>query len=87
MTTTTLLLTITTTAGEEFTHNEHVDLARLIYKRFGNSLTEATRAWSRLLKNTTEISDFLELLECETHTPHCRGECQYRAQDAYSNKQ
>lgn len=55
--------TITTTAGESFTWEEHKSLARLVYKRFGRNLEAAAAAWRRLLENSCQVSDFARLLE------------------------
>ena len=68
MTTATKLTTdtdrdIITTAGEIFTKKETVNLARLVFKRFGNDLDSATDAWQRLLQNNCSPVEFLELLE------------------------
>ena len=68
----------TTTAGETFTNLETVDLARLIFKRFGRDLAAATEAWRRLLQNTCTESDFLALVEYVEHTQHCEGDCRHR---------
>lgn len=54
--------TITTTAGESFTWEEHKALARLVYKRFGRNLDAACLAWRRLLENSCPISDFADLV-------------------------
>jgi hypothetical protein len=66
---------VTTTDGQLFTHMEHVDLARLVFKRFGHDPDVATAAWRRLLGNGTSTADFLRLVEYPEHTPHCEGEC------------
>lgn len=60
-------MSITTTAKEEFTMEEHADMARLIFKRFGNDLHAATRAWRRLMENCTTEEQFQDLLN--THKP------------------
>jgi hypothetical protein len=62
---------VTTTNGEIFTAVEHVDLARLIHKRFGRDIESACAAWRRLLENNTTVSQFKELLYYGEHTPHC----------------
>ena len=66
---------VTTTNGDVFTIVEHVDLARLILKRFGYDLTAATEAWCRLLQNDTQPSDFAELVGYPEHTAYCEGQC------------
>ena len=66
---------ITTTAGKQFTYVESVDLARLIYKRFGLNADSATAAWCRLLENNTTVGEFMKLVEHHEHTPHCSGWC------------
>lgn len=53
---------ITTTAGEAFTAQDHSELARLIYRRWGNDIGAATVAWRRLFQNSTTESDFKKLL-------------------------
>ena len=55
-------LNVITTKGERFTEAENFKLAKLIYKRFGNDLIEATAAWNRLLENNCSQSDFLRLV-------------------------
>lgn len=68
--------TITTTDGRLFTKVESVDLARLVFKRFGHRSSAATAAWCRLLQNDTTVEDFLALVDYSEHTPHCEGDCQ-----------
>ena len=58
-----------------FTLLEHVDLARLLFKRFGHDLAAATDAWCRMIGDDTEQSDFCELLSYPEHTAHCEGDC------------
>ena len=53
---------IKTTAGEVFPPAETIDLARLVYKRFGYDLPAAAAAWRRLLQNSATESDFLDLV-------------------------
>jgi len=66
---------IATTNREVFTSAESVDLARLIFKRFGRDLEAATAAWRRLLQNSCTKEDFAALLDYAEHTPHCDGYC------------
>ncbi len=66
---------VTTTNRELFTGLEHVDLARLIFKRFGRNLASATAAWRRLLENNTTEKEFFELIDYPEHTAHCDGYC------------
>lgn len=66
----------TTTAGTEFSSTEAIDLARLVYKRFGNDMEAACAAWRRMLQNQCPVEDFAELVCSPTHTEHCQGECQ-----------
>lgn len=66
---------ITTTARETFTYGEHVDLARLVYKRFGRDDAAAAAAWRRLLENGATEGDFMALVCHQEHTPHCDGYC------------
>lgn len=56
-------MTITTTAGEKFTRAESVQMAQLVYKRFGRDLAAATAAWNRLLQNNCTATAFAILLE------------------------
>ena len=66
---------VTTTDGQPFTHMEHVDLARLVFKRFGHDPDVATAAWRRLLENGTSPLDFMRLVTHGDHTPNCEGHC------------
>jgi hypothetical protein len=54
---------VRTTAGETFTSDEHKQLARLVFKRFGNDRTAATIAWRRLFQNSTTEWDFQKLID------------------------
>ena len=72
---------ITTTAGEVFTSLESVDMARLVYKRFGNNEVAATGAWNRMLQNDCSVSEFMEIVEYPEHTHNCQGDCQTRMND------
>ncbi len=54
-------LTVTTTSGEPFTGEQHRELARLVYQRFGYDLAAAVAAWGRLLQNSCSYQDFAEL--------------------------
>jgi len=69
---------LTTTSGRLFTSLESVDLARLVFKRFGDNPEEAAAAWRRLLQNSATVEDFMSLVEHGDHTPHCEGHCQRR---------
>lgn len=53
---------ITTTAGERFTPEDSVQLARLVLKRFGYEVPAAAAAWRRLLQNGCPDSDFEALV-------------------------
>lgn len=66
----------TTTNGSAFTRTESIDMARIVFKRFGHDPEAATAAWCRLLQNQASVSDFMALIESETHTAHCEGYCQ-----------
>jgi len=55
--------TITTTAGEPFTHEESCELARIIYKRWGRDPKAAAVAWRRLLQNSCTDIQFMALVE------------------------
>lgn len=66
---------IKTTAGEYFTVIEHVDMARLVFKRFGNNPESATAAWRRMLQNNCPVEEFMQLVCYPEHTSHCAGHC------------
>ena len=53
---------IITTAGHPFTWGEHVLLARMIYKRFGNDANAAAAAWRRMLGNNATVAEFMRLV-------------------------
>lgn len=69
----------TTTNGETFTREEHIDLARLIYKRFGRDSEAACAAWRRLLENQCPVTDFMALVANPMHTHHCCEQCMFCA--------
>lgn len=69
-------MTVTTTNGKPFTLTQHVEMARLIYRRFGEDLPAATAAWRRLLQNNTSEAEFFELVCYPHHTENCDGWCQ-----------
>lgn len=71
---------ITTTNGKPFTHVESVDMARLVFKRFGDDPEAAAAAWRRLLENGCPVADFMALVEYNEHTPHCQGHCRIRTE-------
>ncbi len=60
---------ITTTNGETFTLDEHRDLARLVFKRFGRNCDAAAKAWRRLMENSTSVGEFMDLINvrCPKH--------------------
>lgn len=62
---------IITTDGSLFSIADHADLARLIFKRFGRDLTEASAAWSRMMQNQTTESDFFVLLSYPERDANC----------------
>ena len=70
-----MMMDVTTTSGERFTRVQHVDLARLVYLRFGRDEQAATEAWRRLLQNSCEVEAFMKLVYDEEHTPNCDGWC------------
>jgi len=49
---------VTTTAGERFTPEDSVTLAKLVLKRFGYDKAAAAAAWRRLLGNGCSDDDF-----------------------------
>ena len=53
---------IITTAGHPFSWAEHVELARLIYKRFGKDSSAAAAAWRRMLGNNATVAEFMRLV-------------------------
>jgi hypothetical protein len=55
--------TITTVNGKQFTHGDHVQLAKLVYERFGCDLQDACNAWQRLLQNNCSLRQFRDLIE------------------------
>ena len=69
--------TVRTTNKEVFTSNEHYDLARLIYKRFGRNPESAAKAWSRMLENNCTVDEYMALVNAPTHTYHCEGYCSF----------
>lgn len=56
------ILTVTTANGEKFTSAETMQLATLIYKRFGRNLEAAAGAWRAMLQTTTTADEFKALL-------------------------
>lgn len=72
---------VTTTNGTQFTYLQSVELARLVYLRFGEDLEAATAAWCRLLQNGATEDDFLYLVEYPTHTSSCMDYCTRRMND------
>lgn len=56
---------IITTNGETFSLDEHKQLARLVYKRWGRDLEAAASAWRRLFQNSCTVEDFRELIAME----------------------
>lgn len=53
----------TTTNGERFTDDEHRQMAKIIYKRFGRDEESFCSAWRRLLQNNAENSYIMKLVE------------------------
>lgn len=53
---------ITTVAGEIFTTQETIQLAKLLLKRFG-SIEQATLAWQRMMQNSITVQDFIKLIK------------------------
>lgn len=54
--------TITTTCGELFTWEEHQEMARLIFRRWGRDVEGALCAWRRLMQNSCTLEGFYDLL-------------------------
>ena len=55
-------LQVTTTAREPFTEEDSRELARLILRRFGYELEAAAKAWRRMLGNSCDDYQFLDLV-------------------------
>jgi len=53
---------ITTTAGETFTWDDHARMAWLIHLRFGRSIQSGAAGWRRLMQNSCTDSQFEELV-------------------------
>ena len=51
-------LSVTTTAGETFTGEEHSVLAFIILRRFGYDYEAAANGWRRLFQNNCPDHDF-----------------------------
>jgi len=66
---------VTTTNGKTFDAEQHVELARLIYLRWGEDIEAATVAWKRLFQNGTTSNDFHRLVHYPRHTENCDGWC------------
>lgn len=66
---------IKTTDGSFFSISDHADMARLVFKRFGHDITEASAAWSRMMETETDESDFFFLVSYPEHTANCEGDC------------
>lgn len=49
---------INTSDGDVFSEEDTRDLAKLVYKRFGKNLGDATNAWKRMLGNNCSERDF-----------------------------
>lgn len=45
-----------------FTYEDHVAMARLVLRRFGNDLPAAAAAWRRLLQNAASDREFAALV-------------------------
>ena len=60
---------VNTVAQERFSGQETVQLAALIYKRFGRDKEAAAAAWRRLLGNTCSDAQFLEIAYAGTPWP------------------
>jgi hypothetical protein len=57
---------ITTADGETFTDSEHVELARLIFKRWGCDMAAAAVAWRRLMQNNCTDTQFASVVQAPT---------------------
>ena len=68
-------LNITTTNKKVFRTTQSIEMARLVFLRFGEDLPSATKAWNRLLENNCSEEQFAELVFSLTHTENCQGWC------------
>lgn len=53
----------TVTNGSVFREEDHLRLAWLIYRRFGNDIQAGAAAWRRMLQNDCTDLDFEELVD------------------------
>lgn len=53
---------VTTTKGEKFTHEDHMDLAALIFRRWGRDPAAFCVAWRRLFQNDAPDSEIMKLV-------------------------
>lgn len=53
---------VKTTAGEIFTGEDHRQLARMVYKRFGRNAGAAASAWRRMFENNCTEKMFMMLV-------------------------
>ncbi len=60
---------------KDFSHIDHVVLARAIFIRWGSDLGAATVAWRRLFQNSTTREQFAQLINYPDCTIYCQGEC------------
>lgn len=58
-------LWVHTTDGTTFTGQQHRELAKLIYARFGHSLRAAASAWRALLQNDCSEREFARIAGLE----------------------
>lgn len=56
---------IRTTNGDIFTMAQTADLARLVWRRFGEDLEAATAAWNRMLQTDITSGYFRKLIDWE----------------------
>ena len=51
-----------TTDGEIFTYQEACEMARLVFKRFGNQPGAASTAWNRMMEINIKPWEFMRLV-------------------------
>lgn len=54
---------IKTVNGDSFTYQQSCNLAYMIYRRFGQDLNSAHRAWCRMLQNNCTVNQYSDLVE------------------------
>jgi len=60
---------------KNFSHIDHVILARGIFIRWNRDVEAAVVAWRRLFQNSCTLEQFKNLLAHHEHTEFCEGQC------------